>query len=254
MFTKHATEEISFAVIMHWLMMTFAAGSLNSVAFIGLGTFATHVTGFATLFGIHVAESDAHNAFAALFVPVFFLSGAVISGLWIEGRIRHDKPPHYDFVMFLAAVLLFAGCAIGNYRNANLNAGYDSLGRNFGLLSLVCLASGLMNASLSFSSRSTVRVTHLTGITTDLGRGIAELIAVKQHKLRLNSWDRQLNLLRFLTIVFFALGSLAGAVLFKLFSFYALLLPAIYCLYAGEHGRRAKQKFINIDYETAKSG
>jgi uncharacterized membrane protein YoaK (UPF0700 family) len=76
--------------------MSFFAGALNAIAFIGLGTFATHVTGFATLFGVHLAEEQFANAWTALIVPIFFLIGAVISGLCVEARVRRKLVPHYD--------------------------------------------------------------------------------------------------------------------------------------------------------------
>lgn len=219
--------------------MSFFAGALNSISFIGLGTFATHVTGFATLFGVHIAEKNFGNAFAALSVPLFFLSGSVISGLWVEARVRRNQKPHYDYVMYLCSFLLSTACLVGTIQGIELNPTYLHIEKNFIVLSLICLTSGLMNAALSYSSRTTVRITHLTGITTDLGRGIAEIISLRFFKMKADPSERRMNILRALTIVAFALGSVLGAYLYIWAKFGALLFPALYFIYAGRHGRKS---------------
>src|SRR5690606_16288867 len=162
MFTKHANQKIDYFVAVHWLLMSGCAGILNAVAFIGFGTFATHVTGFGTLIGIHASEFRWGHAFAALAVPSFFLIGAIVSGLCVEARVRRDRPPHYDYVMYFCSFLLFLACVVGTNRNIDVVQTYLHVKKNFFLLSSICLASGLINAALSYSSRSTVRITHLT--------------------------------------------------------------------------------------------
>lgn len=243
MFTKHANQEVDTIIIIHWLLMSFCAGIMNAVAFIGLGTFATHVTGFGTLFGVHLSNGQMGNAMAALAVPLFFLLGAVISGLCVEARVRQNKVPHYDYVMYACSILLFIACAVGNLRSFETAQSSLHLKSNFVLLSLICLSSGLTNAALSHSTHVTVRITHLTGVTTDLGRGIAEIISLRMRKSKGLPTELRLNLIRTFTIFAFMLGGLIGALLFHSIFFYALLIPALYFGYAGEHGRRTKKSF-----------
>ncbi len=247
MFTKDANQEVDAFIFIHWLLMSVCAGVLNTIAFIGLGTFATHVTGFATLFGVHASSLHYSDAIAALAVPLFFLLGATISGLCVEARVRQGKIPHYDYVMYFCSFLLIVACVIADFRNLDTSQTYIHVRKNFALLSLICLASGLLNAALSYSSHSTVRITHLTGVTTDLGRGIAELISLRTFKKSEMRKELRLNLLRGLTIISFMLGSLIGAILFRSIAFYALLVPAAYLAYAGEHGRRMRASFKLID-------
>lgn len=235
----NANQEVGTVILIHWLLMSLCAGVLNAVSFIGLGTFATHVTGFGTLFGVHVSEQNWGNALAALAVPVFFLVGAVISGLCVEARVRQNKKPHYDYVMYGCASLLVIATGVWRLKTLEQSPSYLHLENNFVLLSLICLVSGLLNAALSYSSRTTVRVTHLTGVTTDLGRGIAEMISQKAHHVAPASVDVRMNVLRFLTIFAFTLGSVFGAFLFRWAAFGALLAPAMYFVYAGRHERKA---------------
>lgn len=218
--------------------MSFFAGSMNAISFVGFGTFATHVTGFATLFGVNVASNHFGNAIAALSVPLFFLAGSVISGLWVEARVRRQLKPHYDYVMYLSSFLLSAACIIGTFREQIIDPTYLHIEKNFVVLSLICLTSGLINAALSYSSRTTVRITHLTGITTDLGRGIAEMIALRFYGMKETHVDMRMNGLRALTILSFALGSVFGGFLYLWAQFAALLIPAAYFIYAGYRGKR----------------
>jgi uncharacterized membrane protein YoaK (UPF0700 family) len=218
--------------------MSFFAGSMNAISFVGFGTFATHVTGFATLFGVHVASNHFGNAITALSVPLFFLAGSIISGLLVEARVRRQLKPHYDYVMYLSSFLLSAACIIGTFREKIIDPTYLHLEKNFVVLSLICLTSGLINAALSYSSRTTVRITHLTGITTDLGRGIAEMIALRFYGMKETHVDMRMNGLRALTILSFALGSVFGGFLYLWAQFAALLIPAAYFIYAGYRGKR----------------
>jgi len=231
--------------------MSVCAGIMNTVAFIGLGTFATHVTGFATLFGVNAAQVQVGNALTALAVPMFFLLGSVISGLCVEARVRQRRAPLYDYVMYLAAFLLIAACVIGSLKDFDPERALH-LRRNGILLSLICMASGLLNAALSYSSHSTVRITHLTGVTTDLGRGIAELISLRTLKIAELRKDLRMNFLRGFTILAFSGGALVGAVLFQCIHFKVHLLPAAYLVYAGGHGRRLKTSFRLLEMTRGK--
>ncbi len=242
MFTKDTHQELTPLIYTQWMLLIFCAGIMNVTAFMGLGTFATHVTGFATLFGVHTSELRWGNALAALSVPLFFLLGAIISGICIDGRIRKGRFPHYDYVMMLCAVSLFAACWIGNVKIFAVDQTYEHIKKNFVLLSLICLPSGLLNAAVSYSSKATLRITHLTGVTTDLGRGIAELISTRgTHSAHVDK-EKRLVRLRIGTILSFVAGSTVGGLLFKRIDFDVLLLPAVYFLYAAIHGRQVKNR------------
>lgn len=240
MFTRDAHQEITPLILTQWMLLVFCAGIMNVTAFMGLGTFATHVTGFATLFGVHAAALRWGNALAALAVPLFFLLGAIISGLCIDGRIRKNKFPHYDYVMFICSATLFLAAWVGNVLDSNPDHLYVHIKKNFVLLSLICLPSGILNAALSYSSKGTLRITHMTGITTDLGRGIAEVMAAKKSGATNLAKERRQNRLRIYTILCFISGSAFGGFLFQQIDFNVLLFPAAYFLYASLHGRHAK--------------
>ena len=163
----------------------------------------SHVTGFATLFGVHLAHGEVAAAIGISSVPIAFLLGATTAGLLIDRQIHLGKKPHYDYVMYLSAACLAASALGQNFTQQP----------NYFLLVLLCLASGLQNAATTSSSGSSVRTTHLTGITTDLGLGIARRITLKG-KDPCSKKENEANLLRIGTIFSFACGSCVAAWLF----------------------------------------
>jgi uncharacterized membrane protein YoaK (UPF0700 family) len=97
-----------------------------------------------------------------------------------------------------------------------------ALRQDYFLLALLCAASGLQNAAISTASGASVRTTHLTGITTDLGTGLVRAFYDRAHYAA----EMKASLLRVGTIVSFLLGSTAGAVVYLRFSYLGFLLPA----------------------------
>lgn len=216
-------------------MLAANAGFVNAGAFLLIGTFATHVTGFATLFGVNAAHGDLHSAWTALFVPLFFLLGAFIGGHWVDVRLSSARIPRYDWVMGLSGLLLIAAAVLGELKLLAAHGDQVALHHHGPLLSLLCFASGLQNAALTTSSGQAVRITHISGLTTDLGRGLAQWLAHGRSQS-----DAAKTLLRAGTIAAFIFGSVLGAFAFATWASKAFVLPAVICAYAAYHGHQAK--------------
>lgn len=200
------------------------------------GRFVSHVTGFATLFGVGLTQQTG-EALGLLSVPLFFLLGAFVAGLLIDRPLHRGLRPHFDWVMGLSAACLLA--ATGYVFQIDHFGDKLGFGANYLLLILLCLASGLQNAAITSSSGSTVRTTHLTGLTTDLGLGLARALTFDL-KAETARHERRANLLRIGSILSFVLGSAAGAFLFLKFGYAGFLLPAAIAIYSAWHGRLAK--------------
>jgi uncharacterized membrane protein YoaK (UPF0700 family) len=63
------------------------AGTINSGGFLACGRWVTHVTGFATFFGIDLVTGEYKLALSMLIVPMFFLLGSFVSGYLIDVRL-----------------------------------------------------------------------------------------------------------------------------------------------------------------------
>jgi len=99
------------------------------------------------------------------------------------------------------------------------------------LLSFLCAASGLQNAALTSATGATIRITHLTGLTTDLGIGLVRV--AKQAK---NDPERKIEMvqaaMRAGTILAFMLGSTIGAILYLRYEYLGFLMPTAIAAYA----------------------
>lgn len=235
MFRYKLDEASDPGVVAHWLLLAFNAGCINAGGFLATGRFVTHVTGFATLFGVDFQQTGLLASLQILSVPAFFLLGATIAGLLTDRPVHFKSPPRYDLVMALCSACLLLAAAAGgcDYFGA---FGETHLKHSYLLLALLCLASGLQNGAITSSSESSVRTTHLTGLTTDLGLGFARMLTFRGGRRR--SEERRASALRAGTLLAFIVGSAAGASLFSSVRFRGFVVPAAIAGYAAWHGRR----------------
>lgn len=205
-----------------WLSLAFQSGIINTGGFLACHRFVTHTTGFATLIGVELAQDNLILSLGMLTVPVFFLLGAMISAYFIDHNLLRAKKPRYSVVLFLMtlcmAVITIAG-ALGFFGSF----GEDLiLTRDYVLLALLCLASGLQNACITSAFGAVVRTTHLTGTTTDLGIGLVRIISgIHHHTFR---QEYRATLIRAGLIGFFILGSFSSF-LFQQIKYLGFLIP-----------------------------
>jgi uncharacterized membrane protein YoaK (UPF0700 family) len=231
MFRHSVNDDISWRVYLQWFLLAFLAGNVNAGGFLACSRFVTHVTGFATLFGIDAAYGRYDQAFGILSVPLFFLLGVMISAYLVDRPIQKGQRPHYTMAMAVVAACLFL-CALAG--NLQLFGRFDTvlrLKQDYFLLALLCMASGVQNAAISTASGSTVRTTHLTGITTDLGIGLIRAMTTAKDAAQY-AREMQANRLRLGTIGSYAAGSLVGAALFIRFEYLGFLLPCSIAIWA----------------------
>jgi uncharacterized membrane protein YoaK (UPF0700 family) len=232
MFHRRNEAEYSARNYFHWFLLAFLSGCVNAGGYLACHRFVSHVTGFATLFGISLAQGKVDAAVGIMTVPAYFLFGVMISAYLVDKREHEGKHPHYATVMLLVFACLMLVAVGGHYGFFSPFDGELRLKRDYFMLALLCMASGLQNAAVTTATGARVRTTHLTGITTDLGLGL-----VRQHhhgisdSLRLK--ERKANRLRVGTIAAFAIGSAVSAAIFMELKFLGFLLPAALALYAA---------------------
>lgn len=208
-----------------WMTLAFQAGSINAGGFLACHKFVTHTTGFATAFGAELAVGEIFAALSMVSVPLFFLAGTMISASLVDHQINLQKSPRYNFILILIAAFMvlvtFLGQtgAFGEFGN-DYNSFADYL-----LLAILCLTSGLQNAAISSASGSTIRTTHLTGLTTDLGIGLVRILSLtKTHSQR--EREARANWTRVGIIGAFILGSTFSAFIFMRSHYFGFLVPA----------------------------
>lgn len=208
-----------------WMSMAFQAGILNMGGFMACHRFVSHVTGFATFFGYEVNQPNSDHAIGMLAVPLFFLFGAMLSGFLVDLRLKtHKKPKYYITfgLIFLLSLIVYFGGVTGYFGEFGEPLAYS---RDYLLLALLCLICGIQNGTITTVSKSVVRTTHLTGITTDLGIGLVRYL--NRESFDYNPDDSKANLMRVGIITFFLLGSVIGGLTFSIFNWGGFLIPVI---------------------------
>lgn len=210
-----------------WALLAFQGGYINVGGLLTVHIFVSHITGFSALFSIRFHSGDYLNSLYFLFVPFFFLLGAFFSSIFTEIRKKNTKEPVYIYILsilcllFLTITFLGIGGFFGKF-GESFNNFHD-----FILLSILAFSCGSQNAIFTHYSKSIVRTTHLTGLTTDLGIGLAKYFISGDCE------EQRINRIRMDIIGSFLIGSLFAAYIFPLFEFLGFLIPAFLSMTVG---------------------
>lgn len=243
---KHTIkDEVPVWTAINWSLLAFLSGSVNAGGFLACHRFVTHVTGFATHFGIDILEQKYLDALGMVTVPVFFVVGAMGSAILVERRIELGRAPRYDLVMLLVALCMVV-TALGGY--------FDWFGQfgdvarfqsDFFFLVLLCSASGLQNAAITSASKGSIRSTHLTGIATDLGIGLVKLFHTDPANRTVFRRRIRAQAIRVASVAAFILGSVAGAWLFVSVQYLGFLVPAGIALHVAGVAWRERSRDLD---------
>ena len=203
--------------------LSAVAGIVNIVGVLAVNTLTTNVTGHFAFFSEQLFLEEFQKALMFLCYILCFLSGAFVSSLLMEWISKHNPRHSYIAPILLEAGLLAAICLAEFCFTIHKTSP--------GVLACVLLfAMGLQNALVTRVSQSVVRTTHLTGLFTDLGIELAQLLfyreAVYRSRLRNNLF------LKLMIICCFFLGGIVGGVLYQHLGVHTLLLPVCLLLFA----------------------
>jgi uncharacterized membrane protein YoaK (UPF0700 family) len=208
------------------MSMAFQAGILNVGGFMACHRFVSHVTGFATFFGFEFNQPDNGHAFGMLVVPLFFLLGSMLSGQLVDIRLKLHKRPKYYIAFGLIFLLLCFVFLFGIFGYFGKFGEAFELKRDYLLLILLCFICGIQYGTITSVSRSVIRTTHLTGVTTDLGIGIVRFLNRNKIKGEISN-EAHANLMRMGIIFFFGLGSVLGGYVFSKLEYAGFFVPVI---------------------------
>jgi len=187
-------------------VLAFIAGIVNAAGYMGFRHQSiTNLTGSTSLLGVAIGTENAEEAWHWVLSIASFVVGAVLSGLIVQQRTL-KLGRRYGVALILESLLLFAAVPL-------LDAG-NSAG-----LYLAAMGAGLQNGMASTYSGMVFRTTHVSGMFTDLGIYIGQ-------RLRGLEVDTQRIRVCVLVTSTFLLGSIAGALLFRVMQERTLLIPA----------------------------
>jgi uncharacterized membrane protein YoaK (UPF0700 family) len=204
-----------------WLALALCAGAINAYAFIKTSTFVSHVTGTVTRLGIGFAELQWLLEVELLVAFMCFIGGCFFSSFILERNIWKKKRPQFFIIYGVNIVLLSL-----MYFFASEEGHFIQVWMECVILAFVC---GALNAMAVIASQGFVRVTHLTGISTDIGMGLARLLFspdVEQKKR-----EKEFLFLRLQKVFAFLLGCFLQTLLCFFIKDYAIIpLITIHCL------------------------
>lgn len=202
------------------MSLAFVAGALNMAAFYAVGFFSANMTGNVSLLSDHAALGRWGGAALFLAVIVAFVGGSTSSALIINAGRQRGMSRIYAITILLEAACLLA---LGIF-----DITYDGIGK--ATIPIIALAwlMGLQNAIVTRISNARVRTTHVSGMLTDIGIGLALLIGTARDK---DVGDGRLEVLDRLrlhseTVVAFLIGGVIGIVLHQEIGGYLLVLAA----------------------------
>ncbi|MCJ2101968.1 YoaK family protein [Methylobacterium sp. E-046] len=186
------------------LAWTFAAiaGALNTAGFYAFGSYSSNMTGNVSALADHLGLGELRFALQALAIVAAFVIGAMVATLLISaGRERRLRGIYVYSVLTEAGLLIGLGCASPWLPDESRGA-MLALGLSFLL--------GLQNATVTQITNARVRTTHITGMVTDIGIGLANML--ERHPLL----DRAKLRLHVVTVLAFLAGGAVGVVLYRL--------------------------------------
>ncbi|MBE7172896.1 MAG: DUF1275 domain-containing protein [Williamsia sp.] len=184
-------------------LLSFIAGIVNVAGFLSVQRLTTNVTGhFAFFIDEFFKLNPLHSVIYFLYI-FFFLIGAFISGLITQSISRNGERYIYTAPASLECFILLVVGILGDRLAATKS---DVVA--FSLL----FAMGLQNSIVTAISNATVRTTHLTGLFTDLGIELSQLLfyKAKEQRMKLVSSVK----LRLTIIFFFFCGGVTGGFLY----------------------------------------
>jgi uncharacterized membrane protein YoaK (UPF0700 family) len=188
-------------------VLAFIAGMVNACGYLGFRHQSiSNMTGNTSLLGITLGTGDGGEAWHWALTIASFVFGAALSGFIVQqSALKLGR--RYGVALTLESLLLFAAVPL---LDANSSIG----------LYLASIAVGLQNGMVSTYSGMVFRTTHVTGIFTDMGIYLGQMLRrlpVDTLRLRLCA----------LVAGTFMLGSATGAQLFRLLGEHTLLIPAV---------------------------
>ncbi|GEP11238.1 YoaK family protein [Methylobacterium gnaphalii] len=204
------------------------AGALNAAGFYAFGFYSSNMTGNVSALADHLGLGDVLMAAQVLALVAAFVTGAMAATLLIDtGRQRRLRGV-YAYSILTEAVLLGAlGCA---------EPWLPAVARGPVLALSLSFLLGLQNATVTQITNARVRTTHVTGMVTDIGIGLASLLGERpgldRSKLRLHS----------ITVAAFLSGGILGVLAYRAMGMQLLFPVAVLLALLALPGMRSARR------------
>lgn len=204
--------------------MALQAGFLNMGGLLACHRFVSHISGFGTLVPYEFETDGFSAALGMVAVPICFLLGSALSGFLVDLRLKLRRSPRYYVAFGMIWILLLLILFLGESGHFGRFGEPLSMARDYALLMVLSFTCGIQNGTITTVSKSVIRTTHLSGITTDLGIGLVRVLYRKKLEGQIVD-EGKANLMRIGIIAFFMMGSWMGYEAFSEYEFRGFVIP-----------------------------
>lgn len=193
-------------------VLALNAGYINAIGILSpLHQVVSHLTGTSSNLAISLINTPAQS-YKLILIILSFMSGCVISGAIIDSQqLRLGR--RYGVILLMESfLLLFATFFLENKSNVGLY--------------LTTLACGLQNAMATSYTGAVIRTTHMTGLITDFGIHLGNLLAGRP----VAYWRFWVYFILFAGFVF---GGVLGTYAYSILEISALYGSALLCAILG---------------------
>lgn len=227
--------------------LSIVAGIVNVTGWSSLGILTTNVTGHFVLLSEQILAKNIQMTIGIALLVLAFLFGAFMSSVFME--ISRDKAEEH-FVSYIVPIsleiIVLAFVALSDLFLFPFED-YILL-----LAMLLLFSMGMQNALVSQVSSYIVRTTHLTGLFTDMGIELSQLIYYKKEVDR-KELKRSI-FLRMLIVIGFTSGGILAGYLYSTYEMRTLFLSIIILVlilaldnyYIAYYVKRINTKLIRV--------
>lgn len=197
--------------------LAFIAGAINAGGFMAVSQYTSHMTGIISLAADNIVLGNWLLAVSMVCYILCFIFGATTTTIFvIWGRNRHLHSCYALPIAIEGVLLLIFGV-------------FNNKLEPFYIISLLCFLMGLQNAVITKITNTTIRTTHITGMSTDIGIELGRIIhSFFDKKFPRVLYNKEKLILHLSIVSLFLLGGVVGAYGFKYFGFAFVLPLAIY--------------------------
>jgi len=187
------------------ILLAGAAGIVNATGLLECGVLTTNVTGHMAGWATASMSNQIFPAYAYMGWMLLFLAGALTSGLITSAGYRYFPRFRFTLPILLEISILLYVASTGTVIHMDSRTVFWDAG-------LLLYAMGIQNALVTVISGAVIRTTHLTGLFTDLGIELGELLWCRKA-------DERVNILKIMSlhlgiIIAFACGGMLSAFLY----------------------------------------
>jgi uncharacterized membrane protein YoaK (UPF0700 family) len=207
-------------------LLALIAGVLNSVGFVAVSVYTSHMTGLTASVADHLVLGSFSLVGVGLEAIGAFVLGAMACALLFNWGRRRGLEGRYANVLVVEALLILAFGALA-----------DRLvweHRDHLFVAVLCFTMGLQNAIITKISAAQIRTTHVTGMITDIGIELGKLVyrSRRPGEPPVRADLGKLGMLAALVGLFFV-GGMLGAAGYLAIGFPVLVAPALVLLLAA---------------------